>query len=288
MIDGQFELDGFAFGSPADSIVVLTSGWDVGGYTVRNQDVPAPQGDHLYFGRDYHTPGVWTFTLAFRDDHDVRPILSDFAARWRRSRLTPGEVSVLRYQQNGQIRRVFGRPRSFDIEKDDVTDHTFKLVTCTFQLQDTYSYSDALNVLNLDLITTSHEEGLTFPADFPWEFQSDGFVRKGMVTIGGDQPTPFRVVIQGPLDGQATNFKLWSTTGWRMEFSTYLSTRGNLVVDTSRGSVKRNSVAFGSLKGRSDYLARLEPGAQEIVFEANDPTFTSTARIEWREVSPIA
>lgn len=289
MIEGQFELDGYQFGSPTDDVVILTQGWDYGSYTVRDQDVPAPQGDHVFFGRDYHAPGVWTFTFGVRNQADptnVYPVLARLAEVWRSSRLNPGQVSTLRYRRNGESRRVFGRPRNFAVEKDDVMDHEFKLVTATFQLMDANTYSDELKSVTLDLVSTSHEEGLIFPAETPWEFVSDGFVRKGMVTIAGNAPTPFKVTVRGPLDGRATNFRLSSTTGWVMNFQTYLSPRGNIVVDTTRGMVTRNGATFGSIKGRTDYLARLQPGAQEIIFEANDPTYTSTATIEWREISP--
>ena len=289
MLDGQFELDGFLFGRAEDNVTVLTEGLDVGGYEVRDQDVQAPMGDHVFFGRDYLTPPTWTFTLAVHHDTNAHATLMALAKVWRADtiRNTPGARSVLRYTRDGVTRRVYGRPRRFSVDHGDVMDGTFKIVTATFTLADNYSYADQENLLVLDLITTSSEAGLTFPTTFPWEFQSDGFTRAGQVTITTGLPTPFRVAIAGPVADTASNFKLSSTTGWSMEFGTYLSPHGNISVDTSTGIAIRNSVHYGTIRNNSDFRARLQPDTQEIVFTANDPTYTTTARITWRDVEPV-
>ena len=290
MLDGQYALDGFLFGRAEDAVTVLTGGLDTPSYEIRNQDTPAPQGDSVFFGRDYLTPPTWTFTLAVKDDVNVYPVLNNLAAAWRADskRTTPGALSTLTYMRNGEPRRVYGRPRQFTVDHGDVIDHTFKLVTATFTLADNFSYSEMEHSLTLGLVETSQEDGLLFPADFPWEFVSDGFTRTGQITITASLPTPFIVAIAGPVTGQATNFSLRSTTGWQMDFGTYLSAHGNIRVDTSTGDVRRNSATFGgSIRQRADYRARLQPGPQELIFTANDPTYTTSATIRWRDVSPL-
>lgn len=290
MLDGQFTLGGYTFGRAEDPISVLTEGWDVSEYDIRTQDTPAPQGDNLFFGRDYFTPPVWTFKMTAKDDVDVYPAVNRLASIWRAdfARSRPGAMLPLTFQRNGKQYRVYGRPRKFAVDHTEVMDHTFKLITASFQLADTYLYSEAEHSLSLDLIQASNEDGLVFPANFPWNFASDGFERRGQVNITTGLPTPFEVKITGPVSGAASDFSLRSTTGWRMDFGTSIDARGNITVDTLNGQVERNSVTFGaSIRQRTDYLARLQPGAQELIFAANDPTYTTTATITWRDVYPL-
>lgn len=290
MKDGQFTLDGYTFGRAEDPVTVLTDGWDVSEYDIRTEDVPAAAGDFLNFGRDRFTPPTWTFTMAVRDDVDVYPHLNRLAAIWRgdSTRLTPGATLPLSFRRNGKDFVVYGRPRKFAVEHGEVMDHTFKTVVATFQLSDSNLYSGTERSVTLDLVTTSSAHGLRFPTGFPWRFAADTVERRGVATVDAALPTPFKVTIRGPLTGQAREFRLSSTTGWAMEFGTYLSPRGNIVVDTSLGKVTRNGAVYGgSLARRADYRAQLQPGPQELIFSALDTSYTSTATISWREAYPL-
>lgn len=291
MLDGQFELDGYKFGHPDDPCVVLTDGWDHGKYEIRDQDKLMPFTDTRMFGRDYRTPGTWTFTIGVRDPAGgtVYEHLTDLARAWgaESKRLVPGEVSTLKYRRNGETRIAYGRPREFIIEPDGVWDNHWKLVTCTFQLSDPYTYGGTLNELTLDLVNTSTSTGLVFPTGFPWVFERTTNVREGVVNITTGMPTPFRLVIRGPITGSARDFSIQSSTGWQMKFPTYLTDRGNIVVDTMMGTAKRNGRAFGAASALTSYRARLEPGPQEISFRVDDPSYTATATLQWRDVSPI-
>ena len=290
MLDGQFTLNGYTFGRAEDPVTVLTDGWDVSEYDIRTQDVPASAGDSLYFGRDYLTPPAWTFTFAVKDDEDVYPHLNRLGSIWRAdsTRHTPGASLPLSFRRNGEEFVVYGRPRKFAVDHGSSMDHTFKLVTATFQLSDTFLYSALEHSVTLDLVTTSSASGLVFPTGFPWVFHSDTQERRGMVTVGTNLPTPFKVHISGPVTGTASDFTVRSTTGWAMEFGPYLSPPGNILLDTSTGHVVRNSATYGgNIRHRADYRATLEPGPQEVIFKANDPSYTSTATITWRDVHPL-
>lgn len=290
MLDGQFTLNGYTFGRAEDPVTVLTDGWDVSEYDIRTQDVPASAGDSLYFGRDYLTPPVWTFTFAVKDDVDVYPHLNRLGSIWRAdaTRLRPGALLPLTFRRGGKEFVVYGRPRKFAVDHGASMDHTFKVVTATFQLADTFLYGADEHSVTLDLVRTSSADGLIFPTGFPWAFQSDSVERRGQVTVSAGLPTPFKVQITGPSVGVASNFTVRSTTGWSMEFGTSLAPRGSITVDTSTGLVERNSAVYGgNIRQRADYRALLRPGAQEVIFSANDPSFTSTATISWRDVYPL-
>lgn len=290
MLDGQFTLNGYTFGRAEDPVSVLTDGWDTPEYDIRIQDVPASAGDNLYFGRDYFTPPVWTFTLLVKDDVDVYPELNKLATVWRSDamRLTPGASTALTFRRGGRDFLVYGRPRKFAVDHGTSMDHTLKVVTATFQLADTFLYGGVEHSVTLGLVTTSSSEGLVFPTGFPWAFESDRQERRGLVTVETALPTPFKVHISGPSTGAASDFQLRSTSGWAMEFGTHLSPRGNITVDTSTGHVVRNSAVYGGgITSRVDYRALLQPGPQEVVFTANDPSYTSTATVTWRDVYPL-
>lgn len=288
MLDGQFELDGYTFGHPTDDVVVLTDGWDTGKYSHRVQDVVMPAGDRIAFGRDYLTPGSWTFQLGVRDNGvTVLEKLAVLANAWRADsiRLSPSKVSTLKYRRDGQERVVYGRPRDFAVEPDQVWSNDWKVVTCTFQLADTLTYGANLNTLELDLLNTSSATGLIFPETFPWQFRSSDMTREGLLTVTSASATPFKVVISGPITGEASSFKL-ASTGWEMSFATTLAPGGDITVDTMLGTATRNGSAFGVGTVLTNYKAKLVPGPQEIVFTAQDPSYTSRATLTWRDVSP--
>lgn len=289
MLDGQFTLGGYTFGRAEDPVSVLSDGWDVSEYDIRTQDVPAAEGDSMVFGRDRLTPPLWTFTLAVKDDVDVYPHLDRLASIWRNDggRTTPGAAMPLTFRRGGREFLVYGRPRKFAVAHGTSMDHTFKVVTATFQLTDVNRYSAQEHSLTLDLVTTSSATGLIFPSGFPWTFQTDTIERRGQVTVETAMPTPFKVLIRAPMTGAASNFKLRSQ-GWTMSFGTSLSPRGTITVDTATGSVKRNGAVYsGNLRQRMDFRAQLRPGPQEVVFSANDPSYSSTATISWRDVYPL-
>lgn len=290
LLEGQFAIDDFVFGSASDEVVVLSGGgWDQGSVDVRDQDQPAPLGDTLFMGRDRLTPPTWKFSLACRRDGDVMGLVRSLARAWRPDnvRMVPGARQKLSYRQNGVQRFVYGRGRLFDPEPQDVTDHDFRVVSCTFRLSDVLAYGTEHSVL-LGLVSTAiGETGLVLPSVLPWETLTSPQERRGIVTVATDTATPFTVRITGPIAGQATDFKLWST-GWTLALKTELLPGQVIEIDTSTGRITRNGAPFGLSAPGSNLRARLQYGAQELVFTANDPTNTVTAEVTWRDVSVLA
>lgn len=287
--DGSFMLDGLQFGAASDDVVVLTSGLDVGEWGVRTQDAPSPLGDLTLMGRDFLTPPTWSFTMLVHDDSNVYTTLGALAKVWRGDavRSTPGAVSTLAYARAGETRVVFGRPRKFAITPQKVHNNRYRVVTAEFALSDPMSYSGTEYALSLNLITTSTTGGLVLPATLPWALQLSTTERHGIVNVESMMGVPFRVRIAGPVAGQATDFTL-SGADWSMKLNTTLSPNGNILIDTARGTVIRNSSpAGGILSVDSSVSARLSPGTQELVFTADDPSGSAYATVTWRTASPV-
>lgn len=287
--DGSFMLDGLEFGRADSSIVVLTNGLDVGEWGVRSQDAPSPLGDSTLMGRDFLSPPSWEFTMLVRDDENVYTTLGSLAKVWRGDsvRGTPGAVSALAYARAGETRVVFGRPRKFSVEPQKVHNNRYRVVKAEFVLADPLSYSGTEHSLVLDLITTNTTGGLVLPAVLPWALQLSTTERRGIVNINSLLDVPFKVHLRGPVAGQAADFTL-SGSDWAMKFTTTLSANGNILVDTARGTVIRNSApAGGVLSVDSTVTARLSPGVQELVFTADDPSASTYATVTWRTASPV-
>lgn len=288
--DGQYDLDGYTFGSLADEVVLLESGIEWGQVGVRTQDVPEPLGDGVLFGRDYLEPPTWTFTLGARHVTDVAPVVGRLASAWRgdAARRTPGARSVLHYRRGGTTRVVYGRPRRFAVETPKVWDPDFRVITCDFQLADPVVYDSTESTLLLSLVRSSTATGLVFPVVFPVTFGSVTGSRAGIVTVAGSVPVPFRVTFAGPATGSATALKVTST-GWTLDVPVTLAAGQTLVVDTATGVVTLNGAPAQIGLGRGTNLsARLQPGPQEVVFTATDTSQTSTATVAWRAASAAA
>lgn len=292
LLEGQFALDGYVFGARTDPVFLLESGLDVGGADMRVQDQPHPFTDQMMFGRDVTTPPVWTFSLGAISgegdgDGSVYGVIDGFAAAWGAwgKRGTPGAVCELAYRRAGVTRVVYGRPRQWAIETPKRLQHRLRVLTAQFQLADSRVYSADWSEMVLGTVHTSTSSGVVFPVVFPTFFGSAPQSRAGWVTVTSPVPAPFTVTITPPVVGSASGFKVWSS-GWEIELPVTLVPGRTLTVDTGTGVVALNGTPASTGVGRASNLAaRLQPGAQEVQFTANDPSATVTATIRWREAS---
>ncbi len=294
LTEGQYDLDGYKFGTMADEVVLLESGVEWGQIGVRDQDVEEPLGDGVIFGRDYLVPPTWTFTLGARHPYDVDQVVNRLAAAWRADavRLVPNARSTLHYKRAGVTRVVYGRPRRFAVETPVVYQTDFRIVVCDFRLATTEVMGAAENSLTLSLTRTSTATGVVFPLRFPVRFGSSTDSRAGFVTVEGTSRAPFRVRINGPASGSATAFRIASTGGtdpWVLDLPVVLTAGQWLLVDTATGVILRNGAPTTMQLGRDTNLAaRLSPGTQEIVFTANDPSQSAAAIITWQDATASA
>lgn len=284
LADSQFELDGFLFGM-GTPLVVRTL--DPGTAEEINQDENDPVGDGVLPGRDRLGGQTWTFELTTncRDQRSASAAARQLSGVWRRGkRLRPGETMTLRYRtRGGDTYRVVGRPRKFAGPNGDVlmVQGAGKIV-CEFLLTMPLMFDDVEASLDLGLVTTPGA-GLVWPITFPITFGAAAGSRQGIVDVGGEEPTPFRVEIHGPVTGRATS-PFVSGNGWRVELpGLQVAYDETVVVDMAAHTVTKNGVSVTKYLSRASTLsARLMPGGQEIVFGATDPTNTSVARFFWR------
>ena len=154
--DGEFELDGFAFGGENDSVIVQPGGFDPGTADWRVQDQDSPNGDGVVFGRDWLSGQTWGFTFLTNEytAGDALNSLEAMAALWKgnASRSTPGAVSILRYGIGGRTRRVYGRPRRWSLAVTPDLWGGVAPVVADFQCEGALHYDDDLRTIDVGVV----------------------------------------------------------------------------------------------------------------------------------------
>lgn len=286
LAEGQFSLDGYVFGTPADDVVILEKGLDHAELSYRTQDTPHPLADETLFGRDIITPPTWTFTLGARNDVNLDTTLETLTTLWRADaiRSTPGARMALTYCLNGRERVVYGRPRNFAVDQGVTADNNFKVVTAQFTLAEIVSYGATERTASLSQVTTTPGTGLVLPKALPWDLTSTYATRAGLITMGSAVPAPFEVDIYGPTIGTATDIRVWSAD-WLLHFGVTISPGDTFTYRTVNGTatLNGNSVA-PNLRGSSTARARISPGSAEVVLTSSDTSNTVTGTVRWRDV----
>lgn len=285
MLEGEFILDGYAFGTPEHDAVILSGGLDTGTTEVRSQD--AQVRDTTLFGRDYLTGPTWAFTLGVAHD-DADTILADLARVWRNPaiRLTPGQMSVLQFKRNGREYRLYGRPRRFGVMPDDVYSEDWRQVAADFQVDGPYMYTDADSMVTLRLGEIFTDDGVILPETMPWLLGGEYISGTSIIDVQTLDPTPFEVVVRagtGPLSQISLE-----GPGWAIDVQTVVQPGSELVIDTRASTVTLDGASVaGTLSRRSSLTARLWSGASTISFTGMDPTGSATATFTWRGSYPI-
>lgn len=280
MKDGEIEVGGYTTGP---DLPVFVTQLDVGALTPIVQDQQNPNGDNLFFGRDYVSPPVWK--LAFCVGEGTGPgealaALARLQRAWRTAvdMRVPGAVTTLSYGAAGRTRRVYGRPRNFTPSVTENIEDGNVVATAEFALADTYHYANELSSLTVDLIP-GNAGGLISPLLSPMTTVAGG-KRQGLIVVGGDAPTPVTVDFKGPVRNPVA-----SSTGWEIGLRASLAYDQTVTVNVREGTVLRNDGAsLGGSLTRNTYLpeARLLPGNREIIFEGIDPTGTASCKVSWR------
>lgn len=279
---GQFEMDGYKFGSELDPIVIPNNGFDSGQNDWRHQDSPSPSDDTTWTGRDLLTAPSWLFDLWTNKDSAGTSLdeLSVMAGKWLNapSRHTPGALSVMRYNLGGGTRRVYGRPRRFS---QSVTLATFQGVSnavADFKLADPLSYDDKESSLQLSLVARS-VGGFKAPFKAPIRTAWTTGSRQGVVTVGGSADIPFTVTFVGPIKDPAIR-----GNGWGIGLKGSIPLGGMVQINTRNQTViDQNGISRPSMLTPWSRLdARMTPGAQEVSFTGEDSTNRSYCYISWR------
>lgn len=290
LLEGEFELDGYRFGTPDSDVIVLEGGFDTGAAELRTQYADNPVSDGGYFGRDYLSGPTWAFTLGVRDDENVYSTLAELARVWRSEevRKTPGALSVLRFRRGGDTWRVYGRPRHFGISPGEVADDTWQIVDADFRVADPFMYRDEEADQVIPLIEPASSGGVVLPAVLPWELARNTNAGSRIIDVQSVEPAPFTLTIYGPQVGSLSKIRV-AGDGWEFDLDTSIAYDDWIVIDTYAMTAKRKnglSVA-GALSRKSRLNARLQPGLQQITFTGTDPSNTARVRIAWRSTHPI-
>lgn len=279
-MEGDFVIDGYKVGEDSPVKVATLS---PGSADWRVQDSLNPVGDNRYFGRDYLTSPTWSFgfTINGGSAAEARATLGELKKRWRNpNRRVPGAESVLSYTAGGQTRRIYGRPRGFQVDPHDLFVAGRIVATAEFVTNDVFHYSDTLQTRRVTPLP-GVSGSVALPAQLPMVF-SGGAVRSGLIDeVGGDAPSPVEILVHGPVAGT------WAVTvgGYRVEATHTMAYDRWLVIDTRKMTVLSDDGADLSGKiSRRTFLpdVRLMPGPAELVFERNDDTGTSYADVSWR------
>ena len=277
MISGQFELNGYAFGT---GLPWRVADFDTGARAVRSQDSPWPNRDGRLLGREYDDGGQWAFLLRHRGTDLALDAVADLRSAWQSLR-GPLEIVALKYRTERGERRVYGRPRGF---RQISTPHGREVglvdIEATFDLADPLHYSDAESSLSLGIIPAS-SAGLAFPTAPPFTWRSDGAPQSRFAVVGGDAPAPLRVTFTGPV------VRPWVRVGGVLvELTGSLAYDETVTVDSRLMTITRadgDSVP-GMLGARVRLVdLRLPPGEHEVTFGGSDLTGTATATVAWRD-----
>lgn len=279
MIDGEFDLDGYAFGTEAHDVWVHSL--DLGSRAVNFTETRLRGGRGRRMGRATEDAPEWTFDLRVKavDTYDA---LGRLRTAWAGPE-RPGEYSTLRYGLPGRRRRVIGRPRHFTTDENTVR-HAWHFqrseVLATFQLADPRTFDDVAQQVTLSIVPAT-VGGLEAPLVAPLSTVRSSEPRAGHVTSHGLAPAPLTVTFAGPVTDPVVR-----GDGWEIGLRGALAYDQTVTVDALAGTAVRQDGA--SVAGRLTRATRLQdaaltPGQQEITFGGSDPTGTATATITWRD-----
>lgn len=285
---GQYELDGYVFGTPEDAVTIMQDGLDTGSADVRSQDNDRPGYDGTMFGVDYLNGPMWSFTLGVRDDEDVYGTLSALARVWRNEaiRKTPGKMSTLRFNRKGTTYRVYGRPRQFGVVPAPTEDHEFQIVEAEFKVESPVMFADSTVSSTVRLNETTVPDHVILPETLEWVLGKNSATASVVLNVQSLDPAPFEVRVRAG-SAPLSNWKV--IAGGRIIESDYVIPAGNNVLIDTRAMTAMhgmNSIA-GSLSRDTRLNARLWDGMSLVTFEGTDTSGTASVTVSYRPTLPI-
>lgn len=293
--DKHFELlpemdapEGAAFG------IGLPVGLDNGGFVPGStdwaiQDSENSQNGSTAFGRDRLLGPVWSWQLHIDTQSEAEALaaLRPFAKAWKwmHGRNVPGKVTALRFQLEGEQRRIYGRPRRFEAPPDNKILSGYVPVSVDFKCVDGFVYDDVMTevVLLLGRETDGSSEdtggGFVFPVTFPTDTLPPTR-QQSQILIGGDEPAYPIVRFTGPV----TNPVL-STSDFTLELRYDIPDGQYVEIDTRPW---RNTVLLNGNAGLGGKLAPrtrlskivLNPGRFQAKYSGFS-TGQSTCSVRW-------
>lgn len=290
LINGEFELNGFSFGSRRSGYFLKEGGFEVGPTTFVTQDKDNPDGDGQVFGRDYLQSTNYTFEMWVEGTEnaagwqDVSRKMSAFRAIWHGSqgRFQARSVDEMSIWHGDKPGLIYGRPRNYAEDRTKIRRGVGGIL-CDFAAVDDRIYEELWNS-HIIRVVESTPGGLIAPFIAPITGTKAGVSRPGTFEVIGDAPTAAVVRFNGPV----TSPRLTITNGWVLALNISLGVGEWVDIDTRPWirQVLRNGSgsAAGTLTIDSNPLSEMyfDPGVYEMIYKGVDATNTSTATIWWR------
>jgi hypothetical protein len=279
LMDHQFELlpsddsaDGVVFGIGAD-IDLDENGFHPPEDTWQIQDATNSRHGNTMFGRDVLQGPSWGWDL-FTDMSDESQAVAAkriFHKAWRalHIRQSPLEVIPLRMAIDGEVRRIYGRPRRYLETPTNRILSGYLPITVDFKAADAFTYSDELFGATLHTITGS-VGGFSFPTTFPFTSAppSEG---SAQLNIEGDEAAYPVYRINGPI-----TLPSLETEAWTRQFKVSVPDDDWIEIDTRpwKRTIrwKNGGVVVDALPA-GQYVADmvLEPGRPVLTLRGNAP-----------------
>lgn len=296
--DFHFELlpevdatDGAPFG------IGLDIGLDDGGFAPGStdwgvQDSENAQNGSTGFGRDRLLGPTWSWQLHTNRTDDAEALASkrsfEAAWHWLHGRDIPGKVTALRFQLDGEQRRIYGRPRRFDAPPDNRILGGMIPISCDFKCVDGFVYDDVMTNVSMQLGQTIEDEGIDsgggfiFPVDFPAE-TLPATNRQSQIVVSGDAPA--YPIIRFTANSSALVNPGFVTDGWRLDLDYTIPAGQYVEVDTRpwmMTALLNGNAGVGGKIGRRQRLdkMRFEPGRFEGKFVGSS-TGVATCDVRW-------
>lgn len=288
LANGEFEFNGFQFGSLATGYPLAPGGFTVGETTYRTEDVNDPYGDGVLFGRDYVNPLTYSFSLVIFQEGttkwaDAAQAIGAFRKAWRTAveKNQPGSFTTLFMYHGSRMVQVFGRPRGFAVDRVALR-HGVARVTVQFTANDDRVFHlSKSTVMGINPPSTG---GLVAPLIAPLTTVSSGVAREGTFQVEGEGNAPLELTFTGPVINPSIDFVGRFSVG----LDTTLLDGQSVKVSTLDRTVLRNDGASlaGALTRLTPKLEAivLPPGNHVAMFRGVSESGLSTAKIEWYPV----
>ena len=212
--DYHFELlpevdatDGAAFGIGLD-VSMDAAGFAPGATEWAVQDGVNSQNGATAFGRDRLLGPVWNWQAHINRSTAAEALttLRAFKTAWHALHIrdTPGKVIPLRFQLEGERRRIYGRPRRFDAPPDNMILSGYVPVSIDFKCVDGFVYNDVMESVSVLLGAEIEDPGVdtgggfVFPFVFPYTPLAST-LRQTQMVVGGDAPAYPIIRFDGPV-----------------------------------------------------------------------------------------
>lgn len=226
---------GLGIGLDSDGFAPGSTDWAI-------QDSENAQNGTTGFGRDRLLGPSWNWQLHVNRDDAAGALESLRAFRkawhWLHGRDTPGKVTALRFQLEGEQRRIYGRPRRFEAPPDNKILGGYVPISVDFKCVDGFVYDDVMQsvVMRLGETLVVDEEavdsggGFVFPVVFPVETLPPKQSQAPQFAIEGDAPA-YPIVRFEATSGPLVNPRL-ITDEWSLSMDYTIASGQFVEVDT--------------------------------------------------------